>query len=536
MMRSLYSGVTGLRTHQTKMDVIGNNIANVNTVGYKGSRVTFQEVLTQTLRGPSAPQGEKGGINPMQVGLGVGLGTIETVHSPGNLQGTNNTSDLALEGDGFFIVSNGTKNFYTRAGAFTLENNARLVAGNTGMVVMGWRANKGKIDTNKSLEAIEINKGEVIEPLATSQITYNGNLDSRTTGKLELKANPWSLTSGANNARLNLALEPTGNFNEFKYVLSATAGKIVKASDHSLVESVKGTISLDANGTVLDITPDSTDTFSVWGGEVPASAIGDITTDPSNINALFSVGANNLAWSDFRFEKAQTAVTAVQVIDSLGTEHEIVMKFIKKDNNNWQWEIETPNLQPLSVTNGEIVFTAGGAVQNISYLNADGSTAISPTMRFGVPGDSDVLTVYPDFTKLNQFAQGTDLKRDQNGFKMGSLENYLIDSNGVITGIYSNGLNRALGQLALANFANPAGLLRAPGTLFEESSNSGVAQIGQAGTGGRGSIKPSTLEMSNVDLSQEFTEMIVTQRGFQANSRIITTSDEMLQEIVNLRR
>ena len=534
MMCSLFSGVTGLRTHQTKMDVIGNNIANVNTVGYKGSRVTFQEVLTQTLRGPSAPQGGRGGINPMQVGLGVGLGSVEAIHSPGNLQGTNNTLDLALEGDGFFIVSDGTKNYFTRAGAFTLEEGGWLVAGNNGMPVMGWRAAHDKIDTNRNLQPLQINKGEVIEPIATSEIVYQGNLDSRVTGKFELRANPWTVTDGTNTARLNMALEPTGNFNEFRYVISATSGRIVDSTG-TMVEKYTGTIKLDQDGTVVENTPDDLGAFSVWGSDDPSSVIGQISSGINPAN-LFSIGTSQLAYADFSFSPPEEAVTAVQVVDSLGAEHEVILKFRKVDNNTWTWEIDSPNLESLAATHGEIVFTSMGNVQNISYKNADGSDAASSALRFGVPGSADVLVIEPDFNRINQFAQATDLKRDQNGYKMGTLENYLIDSNGVITGIYSNGLNRALGQLAVANFANPSGLLRAPGTLFEESSNSGSAQIGQANTGGRGSIKPSTLEMSNVDLSQEFTEMIVTQRGFQANSRIITTSDEMLQEIVNLRR
>ncbi len=535
MMRSLYSGVTGLRTHQTKMDVIGNNIANVNTVGFKGSRVTFQEILTQTLRGPSAPQGNRGGINPMQVGLGVGLGTIEAVHSPGNLQGTSNTSDLALEGDGFFIVSNGTKNYYTRAGAFTSEGLSKLVAGNNGMTVMGWRADRGKIDTNKPLSALEINKGEVLEPIATTQLIYNGNLDARTTGAFTLKVSPWTIQNGSDIARLSFSLEPTGNFNEYRYIASATAGKIVDNSTNTTVEKITGTIKVQEDGTVETITQDSPNSFSIWANDT--ANIGDFSFNEADPANLFAVGTSgSLAQTDFSFTPSSSAVTAVQVVDSLGTEHEIVMKFTKKDNNLWKWEVESPTLTALAATNGEIAFTSSGAVQTITYMDAGGSPAASSAMRFSVPGKADILDITPDFYNINQFAQTTDLKRDQNGYKMGVLENYLIDSNGVITGIYSNGLNRALGQIAVANFANPAGLLRAPGTLFEESSNSGAAQIGTANTGGRGSIKPSTLEMSNVDLSQEFTEMIVTQRGFQANSRIITTSDEMLQEIVNLRR
>ncbi|MDD2431508.1 MAG: flagellar hook protein FlgE [Firmicutes bacterium] len=535
MMRSLYSGVTGLRTHQTKMDVIGNNIANVNTIGFKGSRVTFQEVLTQTLRGATAPQGDKGGINPMQVGLGVGLGSVEAIHSPGNLQGTSNTSDLALEGDGFFVVSDGNKNYYTRAGAFTLDDNAKLVAGNTGMTVMGWMASNGRIDQNRPLERLEIVKGDTIEPVATTKVNYSGNLNADSTGKFELKSNPWVLTNGSNTARLNMALEPTGDFNEYRFVISAVSGRITNSGGR-VTPNITGSIQLKSDGSIDNIGLDSADTFTISASDDPASQIGDLVIDPTDVSALFSVGTDKLALVDFGYVPNDPAVTAIQVIDSQGNEHELTMKFTKLGNNQWRWEIDAPNLEVLGVSNGEITFNSGGTVQNVTYLNPDRTIGTFSAMRFGVPGDPDPLVIETAFDKLSQFAQETDLKRDQNGFKAGTLDNYLVDTRGVVTGIYSNGLNRAIGQIAIANFANPTGLLRAPGTLFEESSNSGAAQVGAAGTGGRGSIKPSTLEMSNVDLSQEFTEMIITQRGFQANSRIITTSDEMLQEIVNLRR
>jgi len=532
MMRSLYSGVTGLRTHQTKMDVIGNNIANVNTVGFKGSRVTFQEILTQTIRGATAPQDDKGGINPMQVGLGVGLGSIETVHKPGNLQGTSNASDLAIEGDGFFVVSDGNKNYYTRAGAFSLDDDNNLVSSNTGMTVMGWMAVNGKIYLNKPLERIQIVKGDTIEPVATSNINYSGNLNANTTGKLELKANPWVVSSGAHSARLHMALEPTGDFNEFRFVISPVSGRITTVSGPQA--NITGVIELNSDGSIKSIQMDSTETFTISASDDPASVIGDLVIDPSDPSSLFAVGGEKLALSDFLFTPADPAVTALQIIDSQGNEHEITMKFTKLANNQWRWEVDSPNLETLGAAYGEITFTSGGTVQNVTYFDASGNVASS--LRFRVPGDADVLVIQAAFDKLTQFAQQTDLKRDHNGYKAGTLDNFLVDTRGVITGIYSNGLNRAIGQIAVANFANPAGLLRAPGTLFEESSNSGAAQIGAPGTGGRGSVKPSTLEMSNVDLSEEFTEMIITQRGFQANSRIITASDEMLQEIVNLRR
>ncbi len=410
MMRSLFSAVSGLRTHQTRMDVIGNNIANVNTPGYKSSRVTFQEVFSQTLRGASSPSGtsqaERGGTNPMQVGLGVNVASIDTIQTPGNLQPTSRLTDVAIEGNGFFVVLDGESRSYTRVGNFSTDGDGILVD-YEGRKILGWASGPdGKLPVNRT--------GQNLGPLS---IQVGSNMPAKAT---------------------------------------------------SNVEWIKNLDAEEAEG----------------------------------------------------FSKT----TAVTVYDSLGRTHSIQVTFGKTATaNQWTWEAALP----------------GGTTQsgNLQFNN-DGSlgTVTGNSFSFGVVG-ADEVGVTMDFSSLTQVAGPTTVESGAvDGWPTGTLESFSFDSNGVISGFYSNGKNRVLGQIALANFANPSGLIKVGKNLFVESNNSGGADIGAAGTSGRGTVAPTALEMSNVDLAEEFTQMIITQRGFQANSRVITVSDELLQELVNLKR
>ncbi len=409
MMRSMFAGVSGLRNHQTRMDVIGNNIANVNTVGYKTSRVTFQDALSQTLRGATAPQNNRGGINPQQVGLGVSLSSIDVLHTPGNLQTTGVNTDLALQGNGFFILGDGAQRYYTRAGNFSMETSGELVYSN-GLQLQGWMAdNSGNINTNGQIQGITLPINSTIDPKATDDMTLTGNLNS-------------------------------------------------------------------------------------------AAATGD------------------------------SFVRNVEVYDSLGNSHVLEITFEKTGDNAWDYTV-TPD--------GISTFTSGDT-GSVTFNPANGHLATGgPIDLFynpagGAAGGQEIIIDISDITQ--QQADESTLAYEQNGYEMGYLDSFKIDSAGTVIGVFTNGLTKNIAQIAVANFANPAGLEKMGETMFRVSSNSGTAQINPSGVGGSGGITPGTLEMSNVDLSQEFTDMIVTQRGFQANSRIITTSDEMLQELVNLKR
>ncbi|MFO7151722.1 MAG: flagellar hook protein FlgE [Bacillota bacterium] len=426
MMRSMFSAVTGLRNHQTMMDVIGNNIANVNTVGFKKSRVTFQEALYQTMRGASAAQGNRGGTNPMQVGLGMTIASIDTIHTSSSLESTGNMTDLAIEGDGFFILSDGQNYYYTRAGNFGFDEEGNLVSTSSGLKVLGWQGTDFK--TPQNLTSIRIQKGLMMPAKATSEVRFANNLD--------------------------------------------------------------------------------------------ASA--EVETDISKGYKI-----------------------PFKVYDSLGNSYQMLMIFNKTAENEWQYivvpyseDIDYQNIQPNSDNSGKLSFDPRDGDlfdqdnNNDPFQNSDVTKDITVNLPNGSP-----LTFTVDFSSLTQFARETTVDLSyQDGYPAGTLLGISVDSNGVITGIFDNGMNMELAQIALAIFDNPSGLTKAGGNAYTVSNNSGEPKIGTAGTGGRGTVSPGSLEMSNVDLAEEFTRMIVTQRGFQANSRIISVTDEMLQELVNLKR
>jgi len=407
MMRSLFSGVSGLKNHQTRMDVIGNNIANVNTVAFKAGRVNFEDILSQTVEGARSPQaGGMGGVNPKQVGLGMGISSIDTLFTPGSLQSTDNPTDFAVQGEGFFIVSDGSQVYYTRDGAFKTSADGALVNSN-GFRLQGWMADTdGNIDSTQALQNITIPVGAQMKPKATTQIAFEGNLDAN--------ADP---------------------------------------------------------------------TSSEW-------------------------------------------ITSVQVYDSLGNPHNLTITFTKTAENEWGWEA-TLDGGTTSDGTGTITFNTDGSID---------TNTVPGTPNFAITGAQDI-SLNIDFSQLTQFGGNpTAYINFQDGYEAGSLDMVSTDSGGVLTGIFTNGQSKALAQIALATFSNPGGLLKEGGNLYQISNNSGLPNIGTADSGGRGSIAVGALEMSNVDLAQEFTNMIVTQRGFQANSRVITTSDDMLQDLINIKR
>ena len=457
MMRSLFSGVSGLKNHQTRMDVIGHNISNVNTYGYKTSRVTFQDMLSQTLSGAAKPEENKGGVNPRQVGLGMTIASIDRIFTQGSLQTTGNQTDLAISGDGFFVVAEGDKNYYTRAGNFALDRDGMLVNPANGLRVQGWMAT-----TNERGE-------KVANPSGTPEdiiIPIYGKVDARETSYVKYKCN------------------------------------------------------LDSKMPV-----------------VPPNATG-------NMRASAGVTTN------------------IDVYDKLGNNHRMTMTFWRTGTNQWtasaaitdslgQMTLDVPasanqpnQANPSSRIN--LRFTPEGRLVSVAddsspdELN-QGDLVVNASYRMA--GDPTVRTIKLDLGKagllegVTQFSsQSTTKAVEQDGYTMGYMESFNIDDSGVITGVYSNGTKQTVGQVAMAVFNNPMGLTAVGENLFEVSNNSGLANVGAASQGGRGKMVAGTLEMSNEDLSDQFTDMIITQRGFQANSRTITTSDQMLQELINLKR
>jgi flagellar hook protein FlgE len=433
MMRSMFAAISGLKNHQTMMDVVGNNIANVNTTGFKQSRVTFQDILSQTVRGASGPQGGRGGVNPEQVGLGVILGGIDTIQSQGTLQSTGKSTDMAIQGDGYFVMNDGKQDFFTRDGSFDLGIDGTLVNPSSGMHVMGWQANPttGLVNTAVPPTVLTVPIGGGMTGKGSTSLTVTGNLDSNNTG-------PGSTTA--------VPPIPVG----VPVVLSTTV--------------------YDAQGNAVPVTLTATKT------------------------------ANNL-W---------TVVATVPPV--------------------------APATVPAVVGTGAVVFTGAGKI-----LTVTGTPAAVPPLT-GVPltltlpsGATSPQTVMLDLSQITQLAGTSSLSSNTDGASAGTLTSFTVGKAGDVTGIYSNGYKQPLGQMALGSFANPSGLVKAGGNLFAASPNSGTASIGTPASNGRGDIATGFLEGSNVDLAQQFTNMIMAERGFQANSKVITTSDEILQDLVNLK-
>jgi flagellar hook protein FlgE len=421
MMRSMFAGVSGTRAHQVRMDVIGNNIANVNTVGYKYGRATFQDMLSQTVRGSMAPTDNRGGVDPMQVGLGTMLRSIDIVFTPGNLESTGKTTDMAIQGNGFFVVRDSSGGLlFTRDGAFKIDAKGNLVHPSTGYHVQGWKADDvGDIDRAKPIEAIDVPLGTSMSAQPTSKISFVGNLDNSVT---------------------------------------------------------------------------------VW-----------VPPDPP-------------------VPQPPDYSTSVPIYDSQGTQHTLIMEYRKTGVNEWKWTATFGDAS-LDVGSGTVKFKASGQYDSFTGIG-------DPPIRvpLSATGPDDIL-ITPDFSAITQVGDESSVSwSTQNGYPAGSLETFNIDDRGIITGVYSNGQYKVLGQMVLASFANSEGLMRQSNNMYAETTNSGAPQLGEATKSGRGAVLGTTLEMSNVDLAREFTDMIVTQRGFQANSRVITAADEMLQELLALKR
>jgi flagellar hook protein FlgE len=423
LIRSLFSGVSGLKNHQVMMDVIGNNIANINTIGYKGSRITFSELFTQTMREGSAPTGVNGGVNPVQIGLGSSVGSVDANMKQGSFQTTDSTTDLAINNSGYFVVSKGGKNFYTRAGNFQKDGDGRLV-NSTGAILQGKMADAfGVLPSGSILQNITIDSGMTSPPKATTKVVLQGNLDS------SLSSTP----------------APGG---------SSTVNKILTVYD-SLGN--QHTIQL----AFTRVAPDANNTWSYAATVIPAT----------DTTAVTSGAAGTIS-----FSSVDGKVTGA---------------------------IATP-----------LVLTP-----------ANGSAPMSITIDDGF-GSLSAITQDKGDSSLYQYSQ--------NGYAAGTLNGIEIGTDGIITGAFSNGQKLTLAQILLAQFNNPAGLERAGESLFDASSSSGLANITTAS--GVTEIRQGVLEQSNADLTDEFTNMIVAQRGFQANARVITTSDELLTELVNLKR
>ncbi|SHH65838.1 flagellar hook protein FlgE [Desulfosporosinus lacus] len=493
MMRSLYSAISGLKNHQVKMDVIGNNIANVNTPGYKRSRVSFATELSQTLKGASAPSPAQGGTNAMQVGLGVRIGSIDQIMTQGSSQSTGKATDMMLQGTGFFVLNNNGQQVYTRAGGFGQDSDGTLIDPATGAKVQGF--SWGEDDTTPvtwgAASDIRFKLGDVlatdsffpIPESPDSNLLINGALtaahiyDGSTTGLI-----------GAQNLTIDGMTRVTGTPLSGQFSFDPIQGYITFASDcdpsvtpltvHFQDPSDDGTSNSPA---IIDNTDAAAGPPAVYGTVI-------VAYPPKPGAIVYNIGAAGPV--PYTYSDSDTP-------------------------NDGQYTLKTLNDGTYQITFG--VKDAGRPAETDPD---DGSISTAAVTTHTLTEATTAISY--DFTN-----------------KAHTLSDFSIDQSGVITGVYSNGVDSVthkIAQIAVASFANDAGLQNVGGNFFTTTNNSGMASIGAAGEDGRASIVSNSIEMSNVDLSTEFTDMIVTQRGFQANSRVITVSDTLLEELINLKR
>ena len=736
MMRSLYSGVSGLKNHQTRMDVVGNNISNVNTTGFKSSRVTFSDTLSQTLSGASSPTSNIGGINPKQIGLGSATASIDTLFTDGSVQSTGVNTDLCLSGNGLFIVKNGDSVYYTRNGNFKFDANGYYV-NSDGLKVQGWCASTpgGTYDTKAQPSEINIPSGETMAAAATTETKFTKNLNSAEPTITSIKATDnkgntltvaedstdiWACGEDYQSEIADMQVEFKGNMSSVgtvtgsyamgknyafdtdltatgtngdvmnipntlntkinmstalsSYKVNSVNGNTVNLSNGCTITNnsnsnytvnftnatnsdtiypalftataananyaVGGTIALNVtnvvqitnpatgattitNVTLTDPTtgqsytinsPSSTTnywdgtgqapqnpvtqvtvsigsiTYNATGGlkEIAGQANGDavaMTTgtitpadgltvsnlDLTNKDGTF-VDVNNKDTTSYRIgddyestlqsltlgmsDKTTTTETSgayvqgnskplttiMAVYDSLGNSHNVMVYLTKTkidstNGNQWTASInpDGSGRQVLTGSDGKetVVEMPDTILQfdtNGGFTNGAGITTM--TLSNGATGTQNISM---NFTGLTQYSGSNTAFADADGNAAGTLKSVSIDSNGVITGTYTNGLNVARGQVAIAQFNNSAGLTKSGNSLYTESNNSGTPNTGTISDLGC-SVTPSALEMSNVDMASELTDMIVTQRGYQSNSKIITVSDELLETLINMKR
>ena len=658
------------------MDVIGNNISNVNTTGFKSSRVTFADTLLQTQAGAAAPSGNLGGTNPKQIGLGVGVASIDTIFTDGSVQATGKNTDLCLSGNGLFVVKKGSETFYTRDGAFEFDANGNYVLPGSGLKVQGWMAQDGVLNTTGTVGDITISAGKSMKATATSIATYTNNLNAATTGYeissilvtradgttetvsgyapsgvdgptitlgttagisytlddtaayafttgdslvgktlftstiSSVKANnkgEVGLTLGIGNAISSIAggstfkipadkipsgiykygdtftltaeIEPTGvktdgtgtaqtaltvkviypdgsksddivievpppaNFTHYdgQTVTFELPIEKIDANPGADISFVNGnTITLDASDSTVSVDSGST-TYTykgkVYDGKVQSvtrkEEVTSVTINTTDGKSLSGLVKGNYTKGNTFYPSVTTTITAY---GSQGRAYNIPVLFTKKDANEWALSLKGgANSTTIIDSDGktttvELISNDLKFDSNGKYISGSGSLTLTP-----LNGEKSPTNIALNLAALTQFAGDNTINATADGNEEGNLSSVSIDSSGIITGTYTNGIKQAEAQVAIAQFTNAAGLTKTGSSLYQESKNSGTANVKTASALGC-TITPSALEMSNVDIANEFSDMIVTQRGFQSNSKIITVSDEMLETMINMKR
>ncbi len=640
MLASLFAGVAGLRNHQVRMNVIGNNVSNINTIGFKSGRSIFQEALVQSLRGAGRPSAISGGTNPVQLGLGMNVASIDNLFTQGGLELTGQITDLAIQGNGFFILSDGSQKYYTRAGAFGFDANSYLVNPSNGLYVQGKMADaNGVIPATATVGNIILPFGQQDPANATTEVAYGNNLDAsatrsaasirggtvpsngvaqvsgtalngaggthvvtitgnQATRAIQSGANagaPGALTGnetltslGVTNAtNLTVSIDGDSDINIEGLTINSTVNELVSLLDlvdGIDVDIVGGEIQIvrtkaGAGYTMATNTATAGDIANIiFGAAVGAQFQANNGTDhtfvatdeftPSvggspvtstlgisvNQNTGLATGVTGLGGGGVTITSSDTGLTAgvaqivtqdtekstsITIYDSLGGTHTMLTNFVKShEPNKWYWKVTMGSGETIqSGGSGTVTFNNNGSLLRWEYDGGADQLTYDPNNGAGQSQIDLFAGNSGEFNGLTGFSGvETVAAVNQDGYGMGILDKISIDPTGLIIGIFTNGVSRNLAQITLADFNNEQGLLKSGESLYQTSANSGEGIEGVAGETVSATISSGSLESANVDLAQEFTNMIIAQRGFQSNARVITTSDNMLDELVNLKR
>jgi len=657
MMASLFAGVSGLQNHQIQMNVIGNNIANVNTIGFKAGRVTFREALVQTYRGAGRPSEISGGTNPVQLGLGMSVSTVDNLFQQGGLETTGQITDLAIQGSGFFVLTDNTGQYFTRAGSFGFDANSNLVDPSTGLFVQGRMADaEGNIPSTATVGNITMPFGQQDPAQPTTSISLGNNLNSvatesnahlisaGATGITTVSNTPtvdgaggthsltitgsqatnssWTGTNAANNGGGGPGTVLAGNMTLSSLGVTDVTGFTISRDNGTQVDVVSvASIDSTVSDLINAINQISGVEAELVGGEIQLTrskagsggdyniglSVSSVTVDPLGLNTTgnisgvifgvadgmtqlvnngtdhtfvctdvfdpssgaiqppinldivvdettgLAIGVEGLGGGGVEIEALNglragnatietddtTHAMSSTIYDSQGGKHTLTIEFTKSvEDNTWTWEASfLGNEVVTGGGTGTVEFNPDGSLFSFDYIGGamsltfdpnNGADIVDVELDSGTPGQYDGLTGFA--------SAHTAAVLNQNGHGLGILDQISFDQSGNIFGIFTNGVSRVLAQIVLADFNNQAGLTKAGQSLYQTSANSGEAIVGIAGETISGTISSGALESSSVDIATEFTNMITSQRGYQANARIITTSDEMLEELVNLKR
>ena len=550
MMRSMYSAVSGLKTHQTRMDVIGNNIANVNTVAFKSSSVTFSDILYQTTSNASGANATTGtgGVNAKQIGLGTtAAATKVSITSAGASETTGNPFDIRLtdkNSTNFFIVNNGSENVFTRSGSFYVDGSGNLCMSSTGYTVMGWQVDEttGEIrkDTVSALRIMQ-EKNLTSAPEATTQATIAGVLDEN---DADVKSDAGKVMNL--NFYDNLGYQYTAKFaikataKDGEYTVELTS--ILDSNNKNITEGFTQAQMKEIFGNT-----DTETTIASYSSTLPGCGYtfdpktGKLTDDNAN-NAEVAINTDGTIGNTVKTIKDVFGVSDgnfknIQDSDKAGND-DYKFERVKNADGSFSYQIKkksATNLLKFNTEDGKFNSIGGGTDKsvelnlNTTSLNANGNFA-------NITVDFSQCLNYSGKSTIGADAGAVDGTTGK-GRKLGAMTGISIDTSGRIYGTYDNGNTELLGQIAVAQFSNASGLEKVGESCYRTTLNSGEFDgIGVEISADGSSMTTGELEMSNVDLSSEFTSMITTQRGFQANSRVITTSDTLLEELVNLKR